>query len=250
MSFKEWSLIVALLLGHACILFCRCARKTGNSNIAAMFALIVSAAPFILGRFAATLFLVGFSLSLISYFEWHYERRLRTIGRIANEIGEMPEQGGLLLLLAGEIVELLCRNNFRFHQSVSGQQAFLSIAAHPDVLTTGKDKDEALYRALRFIHADIVGKWGSPPPSHSVSLLLERINRNVLFYLATAKSGNMADIHTAARKNLGSLFGIYYRNFHLQRGNPVDWGSAEAFAQLRRQFETKLEKFPVRMELA
>lgn len=248
--FDNWLPIMAFLLAYGSLVLCRCRTKTGNDNAVMLLMLTASFAPIFLSDRSAAVFLAAFSFIVFGYFELYYERRLRAIGRLANEMGEMPEQCRLLLLFVGEIAERLCRENFNFYSERIGRRAFLTLAAHPKPLTPLMSDDETLCHALRFIYADITGKWGSPPRSHSVSLLLECMNRNILFYLTTAKSGNLDDIRNAARQNLNVLLAIYAQDFHLQEGNSADLSSATAFAKLRRQFETDLMPLPVRMELA
>lgn len=242
--------IIALSLFYWTVSSCRCRAKAGNDRIDALLMLGAAAAVALFNAENAVLLLAISSLIIMRYFEFYYDHRLHVIGRLANEVAEMPGQCGLLLLFSGEIARLLCRENFRFYSEQVGQRDFLAFAMRPDTLITRNARDNALSHALRFIHADIMTKWGNPSRSHSILVLVERINRNVIFYITTAKSGNLADIHNAARENLSTLFRIYYRNFHLQEGKAADWSGAEAFAQLRRQFETELAKFPVRMELA
>lgn len=242
--------VVALLLTYGCIYLCQCRQRSGNSPLVALLILAATAIPVFVGVSRAGLYLAVLSLIILGYFEFHYERRLRAIGRIANELSDTPEQGRLLLLLVGEIAEHLCGEDFHFYSERIGRKAFLALAAQSGSIESRVNDDEALCHALRFAHADIMGKWGNPSRSHSVSLLLERINRNVLFYVATAKSGNMADIRNAARHNLRCLLAIYQRNFYLQKGKAEAWSSATDFAVLRQQFDTELTQFPVRMELA
>ncbi|CAK7015212.1 MAG: hypothetical protein DELT_02230 [Desulfovibrio sp.] len=242
--------IIALCLFYWTISSCRCRAKAGNDRIDALLMLGAAAVVALFDAENAVLFLAVSSLIIMKYFEFYYECRLHVIGRLANEVAEMSGQCGLLLVFAGEIARLLCRENFQFYSEQVGQRDFLAFMMRSDTLATRNARATALSHALRFIHADIVAKWGNPSRSHSVSVLVERINRNAVFYVTTAKSGNLADIHNTARKNLSSLFSIYYRNFHLQEGKAGDWSSAAAFAELRQQFETELVRFPVRMELA
>lgn len=241
---EDWLSIMAILLAYASLLLCRCRSKTGNDNAIILLVLAASVVPVFLSGHSAVVVLAAFSFTIFWYFVAYYERRLRTIGRIANELSEM-QACKLLLLLAGDIAELLCQGGFRFYSENMGQQAFWAFAGNPDSPIPRKKCHETLCHALRFIHTDTMRKCGNPPRSHCLSLLLEHINRNVIFYMTTARSGNMADIHNAARKNLSSLFNIYSRNFHLQEGNSADWSNSAAFAELRQQFEAELIKFPV-----
>lgn len=246
----NWLSIMALLLAYGSLLLCRCRRKIGSVNAVMLLALMASIIPVFLSARSAVIVLASFSLIIFGYFEVYYERRLRTLGRVANGMAELPEQTRLLLFFADKIAEQLCWVNFRFYSEHTGLAAFLAFAAHPGSFASKREINMALCHALQFVYGNATEKWGISFRSYSVSLLLEQINRNAFLYLMASRAGIMADIRNVARQNLYYLLNIYYRNFYLQEGNSADWKSAEAFAELRQQFEAELVKFPIQIGLA
>ena len=239
------------LLAFYSIFACRCYQKTKATVIVAWCLFGATIAPFLLkDRFDLTVFYVGFVLGLLSYFEFSYEGRLRALGKDANEFSEYPHQLRLLPLFADKFSEKLRGTQFYFYSPKVGQASLVAFALRDDSFFIDLHVNDAFIQAFRFIHDDIAEKWGEPSRGHSLSLLIERINRNALLYLKTSRVGNMADIRDAAKQNLQCLLAIYYHDFHLKGPLEAELKTPEAFSCLRWKFENVLEKFPVRLELA
>ena len=250
MEWENGLFLIAMALAYACIFVCRCYRKTKSRETVVLLALIVSAAPFLLeNRSALVIFYAVFSLSLLVHFELSYEKRLRMLGQIVNELAEYQPQCRLLPAIADRISEKIQKSDFYFYSSKVGRLALQALATKGDSPLVEQHLNGALIQALRFVHDDIAEKWGNPSLGHAVTLLVERLNRNALLYLKTATVGNMADINDAAKENLKCLFALYYQDFYLKKPEEAQWEGPEAFAALHRKFDA-LAKFPLRLELA
>ena len=251
MESSDWTCIAAALLAYTSIFACRCYQKTNTILVVAWCLFGATVAPFLLKeRFDLTVFYAFFALGLLVYFEFSYEGRLRALGKDANEFSEYPHQHRLLPLFAQKFAEKLLRSEIYFYSPQNGKASLVAFALRDTSFFATHHANDAFIQAFRFIYDDIAEKWGEPSRGHSLSLLLERINRNALLYLKTSRVGNMADIRDAAKQNLQHLLSIYYFDFHLSASQGGEWESAEAFSSLHWKFETGLEKFPVRLELA
>ena len=151
---------------------------------------------------------------------------------------------------ADKFAERLLRTAFYFYSQKAGEDSLVAFALWDDSFFATRHINEAFIQAFRFVHNDITEQWGEPSRGQSLSLLIERINRNALLYLKTSRVGNMADIRDAAKQNLKCLLTIYYYDFHLKGPQEAELQTAEAFSNLHWKFENVLEKFPVRLELA
>ena len=172
------------------------------------------------------------------------------LGQIVNELAEYQSQCKLLPAIADKISEKIQKSAFYFYSPKVGRLALQALATNGDSPLVEQHINGSLIQALRFVHNDIADKWGEPSRGHSVTLLVERLNRNAVLYLKTATVGNMMDINEAAKKNLKSLFGLYYQDFYLRVPEEAQWEGPESFATLHQKFESSLVKFPLRLELS
>lgn len=247
---SDWIYVIAVILAYVCIFSCGCYRKTKSALAVAVLVIVAFAASLLTGeRTVLTVFYAAFAFVLLIYFEFCYKRRLREFGRIANDIAEIPQQCDMLLFFADKISEILLQRHFHFYSPKIGRES-LAFFARQNRFVAEVQLDDSFCPALRFIHNDIAEKWGEPSRGHSVSLLVERINRNALLYLKASTVGNMADIRDAAKQNLHRLLALYYHYFYVKEPESILWESPYAFADLHQEFERSLTKFPIRLELA
>lgn len=248
---NDWLCVAAAFLAYICIFSCRCYRKTGSREVVAALVLIASAAPLLSqDRLILTVFYAAFTLVVLNYFEFSYERRLAAFGRLANGFSEYEPQSKLLPLVADTISKVVQQSDFYLYSPDVGKLALKALATKGKSPLVEPVISTTLIQAFLFVHNDIAEKWGEPSRGHSVSLLVERLNRNAVIFINTAMVGNMADINTAAKQNLKHLFSLYYYDFYLKPLGKADMACSEAFAALHREFERSLAKFPYELELA
>lgn len=251
MGIEDLTFLLALALAYICIFSSRCYQKTGSREVIVALVLIASAAPLLLhDRLVLTVFYAAFTLTVLNYFEFSYERRLAAFGRLANGCSEYQPQSKLLPLVADKISEVVQKNDFYLYSPEVGKLALKALATKGESPQVGSVINTILIQAFLFVHNDITAKWGEPSRGLSVSLLVERLNRNAVIFINTATVQNMADINAAAKHNLKHLFSLYYYDFYLKPLKKADMACSAEFAALYQEFERSLVKFPYALELA
>ena len=133
MELNNWICIAATLLAYFSIFVCRCYRKTKSALIVAWCLFGATIAPFLLqDSFNLTIFYVGFTLGLLSYFDFRYNGRLVGCGRDANEVSEYPHQYKLLPIFATKFATELLRIQFPCYSPKLGKASLVAFGVRDD----------------------------------------------------------------------------------------------------------------------